>query len=507
MTAVLPLLAAALAAPGVADETAPRPNLVVILLDDMGFSDLGCYGSEIETPHIDALAAGGLRFTQFYNAGRCCPTRASLITGLHPHQTGIGHMTAPPGQPLGVDGPYQGFLNDECVTIPEVLRPAGYRTLMTGKWHLGVNRRRCWPTNRGFDRFYGGLSGAFNYFKPGGDRGITDGVTPVDTPPGWYATDAFTDRAVEYLEENVADRSSPDGGDRPFFLYLAYNAPHWPLNPKVEDFEKYRGKYRDGWRPMRDRRLLKQRDLGLFEGEFTPAPVVGPDWGRLTDEQRDHLDARMAAYAGCLAAVDDNVGKLVAHLDRAGELENTLILLLSDNGACQEGGRLGSGTERTIRNPPLETVDGPRLGLAWANACNTPFRLYKHYVHEGGACTPLIAHWPAAIGAGRRGGFVRELAYLPDVMATAVDLAAAEYPAGAPPPAGSSLLPLLRGEPGLGSRPSRCSGSTRATPRCATANGSSSASIERPWELYDLSNGPHGDERPRGVRTQPSSPR
>ena len=421
--------------------------MAVILVDDMGFSDLGCYGSEIETPHIDALAAGGLRFTQFYNSGRCCPTRASLLSGLHPHAAGIGHMSAPPGRETGVVGPYQGYLNDECALIPEVLRPAGYRTLMTGKWHLGVNRRECWPRQRGFDRFYGGLSGAFNYFEPGGDRGVTDGNDPVGTPPGWYATDAFTDRAVEYLAENRA--GDPD---RPFFLYLAYNAPHWPLNPNVEDFEAYRGKYRDGWAPMRDRRLLKQRELGLWDGPLTPAPVVGPDWDRLTERQRDDLDARMAAYAGCVAAIDRNVGKLVAHLETTGELENTLILLLSDNGACQEGGELGSGTAASIRNPPLRTVDGPRLGLAWANACNTPFRLYKHYLHEGGACTPCVAHWPAAIRTDRRGSFVRAPAYLPDVMATAVDLADADDPAEAPPPAGRSLAPLLRGGGGRGPR-------------------------------------------------------
>ena len=456
-----------------------RPNVVVILLDDMGFSDLGCYGSEIETPHIDALAANGLRFTQFYNSGRCCPTRASLLTGLQPHQAGIGHMTAPPGQPLGIDGPYQGFINDRCVTIPEVLRPAGYRTLMTGKWHLGVNRRECWPLQRGFDRYYGGLSGAFNYFEPGGDRGITDGNEQVDTPPGWYATDAFTDRAIDYLEEDV-------NADRPFFLYLAYNAPHWPLNAKVEDFERYRGKYRDGWAALRAVRLAKQRELGLFETDFDPAPLVGPDWEGLTDKQRDDLDAIMAAYAGCLAAVDENVGKLVAHLEATGELENTLILLLSDNGACQEGGTLGKGSEQMVRNPPLKTVGGVRLGLAWANACNTPFRLYKHYVHEGGACTPMIAHWPAAIGADRRGGYVRELAYLPDVMATTLDLAGADYPADAPPHAGASLLPLLTGEGGpIHDGPLFWEHEGNAAMR--DGDWKLVREYDRPWELYDLS--------------------
>ena len=479
------LLAAAVcclsAVPTIAKEPErERPNLVVILVDDMGFSDLGCYGSEIATPHIDSLAANGLRFTEFYNAGRCCPTRASLLTGLHPHQTGVGHMTAPPNKPLGIEGPYQGYLNDRCVTIPEVLGPAGYRTLMTGKWHLGVNRRETWPLQRGFDRFYGGLSGAFNYFEPGGDRGMTDGNEEnVDTPPGWYATDAFTDRAIGYLDEQA-------DGERPFFLYLAYNAPHWPLNPKVEDFETYRGQYRDGWAAVRAGRLAKQKELGLFDAPFDPAPLVGPDWDALKPKQRDDLDAIMAAYAGCIAAVDENVGKLIAHLGATGELDNTLILLLSDNGACQEGGRLGRGSERTIRNPPLRTTEGPRLGLAWANACNTPFRLYKHYVHEGGACTPLIAHWPAAIAADRRGGFVRELAHLPDVMATALDLSGAEYPADAPPLAGASLTPLLRGESGpIHTEPLFWEHEGNAAMR--DGDWKLVREYQKPWELYDLS--------------------
>ena len=459
---------------------ADRPNVAIILVDDMGFSDVGCYGSEIETPHIDALAAGGLRFTQFYNSGRCCPTRASLLTGLHPHQAGVGHMTAPPGEPLGIDGPYQGHLNTRCVTIPQVLRPAGYRTLMTGKWHVGANDRADWPLRRGFDRFYGGLSGAFNYFEPGGDRGITEGNEQIDTPPGWYATDAFTEKAIEYLDSTKAE-----GEERPFFLYLAYNAPHWPLTPKVADFETYRGRYRDGWAPLRARRLAKQRELGLFEEDFTPAPLVGPEWEGLSETQRDHLDARMTAYAGCLAAVDRNVGRLVARLEETGELENTLILFLSDNGACQEGGTLGSGTEAVVRNPPPRTTDGPRLGLAWANACDTPFRKYKHYVHEGGACTPFIAHWPAGISDDRDGSFVRELAYLPDIMATLIDLAGAEYPTTAPPPAGVSLAPLLRGE----------TGPVHAEPLFWEHEGNAALrdgdwklvrEYERPWELYDL---------------------
>lgn len=436
LTMGLLLVACLFQSSAIADD---RPNIVVILVDDMGFSDIGCYGGEIDTPNLDRLAADGLRFTQFYNAGRCCPTRASLLTGLHPHQTGIGHMTEPPGQPLGIEGAYQGYLNDNCTTVPTVLRDAGYHTLMSGKWHLG-QRRECWPLQRGFDRFYGCIAGGFNYFKPGGDRGMTLDNEPVSTDDNFYATDTLTDKACEFLSEATAQ------DEKPFFLYLAYNAPHWPLNAKVKDFEKYRGRYRDGWEVLMKRRLAKQKQIGLFNDDIEMAPHVGPAWDSLSDQQRDDLDAIMAAYAGCIDSIDQNVGRLMDHLNRLGRLDNTLILFLSDNGACQEGGVLGKGNEDMIRNPPLETTAGVRLGLAWANACNTPFRLYKHYVHEGGACTPMIAHWPNGIPEGRRGSFVRQHAWLPDVMATCVQLSAAKYPADVPPHAGQSLLPLLQGQ-------------------------------------------------------------
>ena len=298
-------------------------------------------------------------------------------------------MTAPPNQPLGFEGAYQGYLNRDCATIAEVLRTAGYHTLMTGKWHLGVNRKDCWPMQRGFDRYFGGLSGAFNYFKPGGSRGITSGNTAVSTDDEFYATDAFTDVACKFISEAVA------GDSNPFFLYVAYNAPHWPLNAKWQDYQKYRGKYRDGWEALMRKRLAKQQALGMFEGDIVPAPHVGPAWDSLSDQQRDDLDAIMAAYAGCIDSIDQNIGKLVRHLEKLEQRDNTVIFFLSDNGACQEGGTLGQGNEAMVKDPPLETTAGVRQGLAWANASNTPFRLYKHFLHEGGACTPMIASWPA----------------------------------------------------------------------------------------------------------------
>ncbi len=456
-----------------------RPNIIIVLVDDMGFSDLGCYGSEIETPNIDRLAEDGLRFTQFYNAGRCCPTRASLLTGLHPHQVGIGHMTAPPGEPLGVTGAYQGFLNRDCATIAEVLQKSGYHTLMTGKWHVGLGQKDQWPLQRGFDRYFGGLSGAFNYFHPEGNRGLTLDNEPFEAGEGFYTTDAFTEYACDF----VGEVSRQD--DRPFFLYLAYNAPHWPLNAKWEHFQHNQGRYQGGWEKLMRTRLAKQKQLGLFPEELQPAPHVGPKWDSLSAKQRTDLDAIMAAYAGCINSIDDNMGKLRRRLQELDQWDNTLVLFLSDNGACQEGGRLGKGSAAMVKNPPPGTA-GVRLGLAWANACNTPFRLYKHYVHEGGACTPLIAHWPKGIEERQRGGLVRQCAYLPDFMATCVELAGAEYPSEAPPCEGLSLTPLLKaGAQPLHTDPIYWEHEGNAAVRWG--DWKLVREYQKPWELYDLS--------------------
>ena len=459
----------------------PRPNIIIILVDDMGFSDIGCYGGEIETPNLDGLANNGLRFTQFYNSGRCCPTRASLMTGLHPHQVGIGHMTEPPNQPLDIEGAYQGYLNNECLTIAQVLKSAGYHTLMTGKWHLGFADDANWPLQRGFDRFYGGITGAFNYFKPGGDRIISSGNDPVTTKKGWYATDAFTDVAIEYIR----DATESTDGNSPFFLYLAYNSPHWPLNAKWEDYQKYRGKYTTGWQSISNARFKKQQALGLFEEDVIQAPLQAPKWDSLDDAQRDRLDAVQAAYAGCIDNIDQNIGRLVSYLRESQQLDNTLILFLSDNGACQEGGVLGKGDEDMIRNPPLETVDGVRQGLAWANASNTPFRLFKHFVHEGGACTPLIAHWPSGIASKRNGSFNRQYAYLPDFMVTCIEIAGARYPANYPNLVGNSLLPAFASSrKQIHNEPIYWEHEGNAAMR--DGDYKLVREYEKPWELYNL---------------------
>jgi arylsulfatase len=458
---------------------APRPNIVVILVDDMGYSDIGCYGSEIETPHIDRLASNGVRFTQFYNYGRCCPTRAALLTGLHPHQVGIGHMTEPPGGPLGFEGAYQGYLNENCVTLAQVLKSSGYRTLMTGKWHVGYHKKSTWPLQRGFDRFYGCIAGACNYFRPDGDRGISDGNQQIDVPEGFYTTDAFTDKAIEFISDaNKKDK------DQPFFLYLAHNAPHWPLNAKWDDYQKYKGKYVDGWEALMRTRLAKQKQLGLFPNDIKPAPHVGPKWESLSEKKRTDMDAIMAAYAGCIDAIDQNVGKLTQHLEEIGELDNTIIFFLSDNGACQEGGTLGNGNEEMIRNPPAGTA-GVRQGLAWANASNTPFRLYKHFVHEGGAATPMIAHWPAGIPESRRGKFIRQHAYLPDFMPTCIELAGAKYPDDKPATAGKSFVPVLSGSTDLvHSEPIYWEHEGNAAMRWG--DWKLVREYKKPWELYRI---------------------
>lgn len=459
---------------------ADKPNIIIVLVDDMGFSDIGCYGGEIETPNIDKLAADGLRFTQFYNAGRCCPTRASLVTGLHPHQVGIGHMTEPPERPLGFEGAYQGHLNENCTTIAEVLKSAGYQTLLTGKWHLGYHDRNNWPLQRGFDRYFGSLSGAFNYFQPTGARGLTDGNTPVEPSDDFYATDTLTDVACEYISESLEEDSK-----KPFFLYLSYNAPHWPLNSKWQEFQKYKGRYTDGWQALMKDRLQRQEDLGLWEQTPTPAPHVGPQWDSLSKDQREDLDSIMAAYAGCIDSIDQNIGKLTSHLKELEQLDNTVIFFLSDNGACQEGGTLGKGDAEMVKNPPPGT-GGVRLGLAWANACNTPFRLYKHFLHEGGACTPMIAHWPAGIAESHRGKFSREFAYLPDFMATCIELSGADYPNDVPPCAGESFAELLRGGDGpIHTAPIYWEHEGNAAMRWN--NWKLVREYKKPWELYDIS--------------------
>ena len=440
-----------------------RPNIVLILVDDMGFSDIGCYGAEIATPNLDALAAGGLRLTQMYNGARCCPTRASLLTGLYAQQAGVGHMVNDLGDPA-----YQGYLNERCVTIAEALRPAGYRTLMAGKWHVGGQYGRDpeqWqagqpgyptPLQRGFDHHYGTLAGAGSYFNPHTLQ--RDGKYVPPEGDDYYYTDAIGREAAAMIEQAAEDTM-------PFFCYVAFTAPHWPLHAFPEDIARYRGRYRDGWDRLRANRYARMRNLGILpsEWEVSPRDEQAPEWDSLSVERQDWEDARMATYAAQVTAMDRSVGTVLDALRRGGVIEHTLVLFLSDNGGCaellREDGRNESAPPLTRDGRPVRVGNAPGLlpgpadtymsyDLPWANASNTPFRLYKHWVHEGGIATPLIASWPGVI---QPGGISHSPCHLIDVLPTALAVTGTAYPStdnGVLPPEGVSLLPLLQGNLG-----------------------------------------------------------
>ncbi len=411
-----------------------RPNILLILNDDMGYSDLGCYGGEVRTPNLDGLADGGLRFTQAYNTARCCPSRASLLTGLHPHQTGVGHMTGD----QGFDG-YRGDLNGRCVTIAEALRPAGYATYMSGKWHISreVNTPQpSWPLQRGFDRFHGTITGCGNYFAP---ITLTDGNTRLEPPRDFgYYTDVVSDTACRFLDEHAATRP-----DTPFFQYVAYTAPHWPLHALPEDIARYEHRFDAGWDVLREQRIERMIRMGILDEHWALSPR-DPDVPRWDDAEHQDWEARrMAVYAAQIDRMDQGIGRIVETLRRTGQLDNTLILFLADNGGCAEE-LVGwdwlvhnlvrrdtcDGREIVIGNRPDLMPGGEETyqsyGLPWANVSNTPFRLYKHWVHEGGIATPLIAHWPAGFRA--RGELRHQPLQLPDILATCLDVAGAEYP-------------------------------------------------------------------------------
>ncbi len=477
----------------------PRPNVLLIMVDDLGFSDLGFHGGEIATPNLDALASGGVRFSQFYNAGRCCPTRATLMTGLHPHQTGIGHMTNPSGSSQhdrNVPG-YRGYLNDRCVTVAEVLRSAGYATLMTGKWHLGYDHKECWPLQRGFDKYYGCVEGATRFFHPVQPRGMVLGNESIEVPESttdgpFYTTDAFTDQAIAFLGEHRKGERSSD----PFFLYLAYTAPHWPLQAFEDDIAKYRGQYKIGWDELRKQRYARQIELGLIDSSWPLSPRTEgiPAWDSLDAEKQDEMDLKMAVFAAMVDRVDQNIGKLTNYLKQSGVYDNTLILFLSDNGACQEGGILGRGEFYDVEKRNLETANS--YGEAWANASSTPFRLYKHFLHEGGAATPFFMHWPAQIKPTQR--WYSSPAQLIDILPTIIDVASASYPSEMrgnpiPPLEGISLRPAFEQQPLVRSAPLFMEHENNAAIRDGDYKLVGKGVAERDgvlpdkWELYQLS--------------------
>ncbi len=464
---------------------ADRPNIIAIMVDDMGVSDIGAYGSEIPTPHLDALADRGVRFSQFYNTGRCCPTRASLLTGLYSHQAGIGWMTGDQGTPG-----YRGRLTDRCVTIAEVLRPAGYFTAMTGKWHVGFSHGVT-PWGRGFDRSLNLPAGGLHFSNQTGSKGNSplffNGEEiakdhPMFDPP-WYGSDLWTEQGIRFIDEAVA-------AGQPFFLYLAHVAPHFPCMAPEETIAKYRGKYMEGWDRLRNKRYERQIASGLIDEnwELEPRPEEIPAWDSLSAEQKTKYDDMMAIYAAMIEEVDKNIGKLVDALERRGELDDTLILFFSDNGGNAEAGIEG----RYQGERPGDPHSNVFIGRCWAHLNNTPFRMYKHYNHEGGIATPLIAHWPAKIKP-RRGkeAWIDTPTHLIDVMATCVDLAGADYPDGSGdqsvlPMEGQSLRPLLTGEGRFAERPlfweHEGNAAIRVGDRKLVRQGS-----DGQWELFDLS--------------------
>jgi len=396
-----------------------KPNIVLMMADDMGFSDLGCYGSEIETPHLDQLADGGVRFTQFYNTARCCPTRAALLTGLYQHQAGIGHMVGNYGVPS-----YQGYLNDQCVTIAEALRGAGYTTLMTGKWHVG-SRPEHWPTKRGFDRYWGTPSGGGVYFKDTleirNNVFFVDNETVIEVDEDFYITDDITDHAIEFVEEAVNETK------KPFFLYVAHIAPHWPLQAKPEDIAHYEGKYDQGWDAVREARFARQTKMGLFPSgtQLSDRDKEAKAWNDMPQPARQDLAHRMEIYAAQISCIDENVGKLIARLKELGQYENTLFLFLSDNGCSAEGGP--GGFSRGKQDAPIGTgLSYASVGLEWANANDTPFRKFKMDTREGGIASPLILHWPQGLQNENR--LVAAPSHVIDIMPTLLEVAGATYP-------------------------------------------------------------------------------
>ncbi|WP_343744345.1 arylsulfatase [Chitinophaga sp.] len=415
-----------------------QPNIILIMVDDMGYSDIAPYGGEIQTPNLSRLAAEGLRLQEFYNNSICAPTRASLLTGQSNHKAGIGFFNVNLGLPA-----YQGYLNRESLTLAEVLKQAGYSTLMSGKWHVGDDSI-YWPNQRGFDRFFGFIGGASNYFDIGN---YTDKAPPVplvennrrfNLEPGHYLTDEIAGHAVKFLEEQSHT-------NKPFFLYVAYNAPHWPLQALPEDIAKYKGRYAIGWDSLREERIARQKKLGLIKPDATiaPDPEV-PGWESLTYDEKKLWEKKMEVYAAMIDRMDQGIGKILDKLKALKKDDNTLIVFISDNGA--QGGFIPAGRKRQRSSGPIGSAGSyDYQEQSWAHVSNAPFRSYKASAYEGGISSPLIAWYPAKI---KGGGIARGTAHLIDLAPTFYEVAGAAYPAtyhnvATHPLQGVSLAPLF----------------------------------------------------------------
>lgn len=419
-----------------------RPNIILIMVDDLGYSDIGAYGSEIKTPNIDQLAGEGIRFREFYNNSICAPTRASLITGQYPHKAGVGYFNVNLGLPA-----YQGYLNKESLTFGEVLRNAGYSTLLSGKWHVG-NDSIAWPNQRGFDRFYGFINGASNYYDIGKyGKGqpveLVENNKRINLPPDKYLTDEITDHALGFLDEQSKTA-------KPFFLYLAFNAPHWPLQAPESDIAKYKGRYSIGWDSLRRERIERQKALGIADPKQAIAvrdKDVTP-WDNVPYDEKLLWERKMEIYAAMVDRVDQNIGKLREKLKALNKDDNTLIVFISDNGA--QGGYAGASPRRPQRNTGPAGTAGSYVyqDQPWAYVSNTPHSAYKNNMHEGGISAPFIAWFPKQIKGGQ---IVKGTGHLIDLAPTFYDLAKAAYPASEKgininPLPGKSLVPVLTGK-------------------------------------------------------------
>lgn len=492
-----------------------RPNIILIMADDMGYSDIGCYGGVINTPVLDDLAKNGLRFTQFYNTARCCPTRASLLTGLYQHQAGVGHMMNNRGTEA-----YQGDLSRNAVTIAEVLNQAGYSTYLSGKWHVTPYlpteprpSKHNWPLQRGFDKFFGTILGAGSFFDP---SSLTRGNQYITPDEDFYYTDAISDNAVKFIEDHQSDD--------PFFMYLSYTAAHWPMHAKPGDIAKYKGKFDDGWDELRNIKHERMIQAGLIPpGTKLSAKDNIPDWRDA--DSKEWYSSLMEVYAAMVDCMDQGIGEVMKSLEEQGMKDNTLVFFLQDNGGCAEefGFRqeiaphhqdvaadvnkpMGANELQTNMVPKYTRDGRPVLtgiglepggddtylgyGKPWANASNTPFRMYKHWVHEGGISTPLIVYWPAGIKV--KNELIHEPGHLIDIMATCIDVAETDYPKtfngnNITPLEGVSLAPTFAQED-LPSRPLFWEHEGNKAVRLANYKLVSrwKKDAEFNWELYDL---------------------
>ena len=458
---------------GLADD---RPNILLIMCDDVGYSDIGCYGGEIKTPNLDKLAENGLRYTQFYNTSRCSATRAALLTGLFQHQTGIGfHVTSPKGGDAWV-----GDLNFKCVTIAEALKPNGYSSYISGKWHVTyIDDKRNpskhnWPLQRGFDRFFGTIHGAGSFYDPNSLTIDNEYIVPHQD---FYYTDEISDHMVKFIKEH--DQS------KPFFAYVPYTAAHWPLHALPEDISKYEGRYNAGWDAIREERYARMKKMGLIKPEWKLSePYPDQPWDSLSAEEKAFHVRCMEVYAAMIDNMDQGIGRMVDALKQTKQFDNTLIFFLHDNGAAAEPYGFGKNLNMDAREKgimwepmgpdelqydmepkkardgrPMRVGKGVMPGPAdtyigysrnWGNASNTPFRHHKHWSHEGGISTPLIVHWPKGIERKHHGQYRETPGYLIDIMATVIDVSDSTYPStydgrSIHPMEGVSLAPTFDG--------------------------------------------------------------